>query len=55
MRVAIVYAAEQFEAMSPDQQLAVANRVEYDRAKKEALIRRCRSADNYARRDYGQG
>ena len=29
------YTAEQFEAMSPDQQLAVANRVEYERAKKK--------------------
>jgi hypothetical protein len=29
------YTAEQFEAMSAEQQLAVANRVEYERAKKE--------------------
>jgi hypothetical protein len=29
------YTAEQFEAMTPDQQLAVANRVEYERAKKK--------------------
>jgi hypothetical protein len=29
------YTAEQFDAMSPDQQLAVANRVAYERAKKK--------------------
>jgi hypothetical protein len=29
------YTAEQFEAMSAEQQLAVANRVEYERAKKK--------------------
>ena len=29
------YTAEQFEAMSGEQQLAVANRVEYERAKKK--------------------
>jgi hypothetical protein len=29
------YTAEQFEAMSSDQQLAIANRVEYERARKK--------------------
>ena len=49
------YTAEQFEAMSagPAARCRQSRRVRT--CKEEALIKRCRSADNCARRDCGQG